>query len=463
MAASVRAEIWRSRIAEWWAGTWRWILMAAGTVCGVYLLLDRGIQNGAVSAAAIGGLVIGVVLTGSKPLAIALMATPALFVSQRAGFGAGDLSVSDVALAAAFGTCLLLGHRPYSAPLRAMLWCNLGYQFATLFTVIVNPFAANTVEWFHAWLLISGALVVGWSLGRAGYARLALNLMLAAALTIAAGTYVTAAIQFGGGDFTEVYPAFPFEMHKNFAGTMMAFVAITLFANPDWAGWSRATRWGGFWTLLLAIGITQSRQALIGLFVALIFVVLRRGVHGRTRYMLLLVLPAAWLITATVIEQIQSQNRFNSLYQRLDWFREVYALWKHSPIFGHGLRYWYTDVTSPFQPPQAELEVAASAGIVGLVGFVAMWVAMFVVLWRVDPRFGTLAIAAIGSRIVQAQFDLFWVAGQVSLPFVIAGICLGAHALASSDRRDGMTRGSRDVVAYDGPNSASLLSRRARH
>ncbi len=30
--------------------------------------------------------------------------------------------------------------------------------------------------------------------------------------------------------------------------------------------------------------------------------------------------------------------------------------------------------------------------------------------------------------LVQAQFDLFWVAAQVSIPFVIAGICLGAMA-----------------------------------
>jgi hypothetical protein len=126
MAASVRAQLWRGRIAQWWAGAWRWFLMALGTAIGVYLLLDRGIQNGAVSAAAIGGLVIGVVLTGSRPMAIALIATPALFVSQRVGFGAGDLSVSDVALAAAFGTCLLLGKRPYSRALRGMLWWSGG-------------------------------------------------------------------------------------------------------------------------------------------------------------------------------------------------------------------------------------------------------------------------------------------------------------------------------------------------
>jgi hypothetical protein len=181
--------------------------------------------------------------------------------------------------------------------------------------------------------------------------------------------------------------------------------------------------------------MTQSRQAIIGLVVAIIFVVLRRGVRGRSRFALLLLIPAVWLITTTVIDQVESQNKFNSFYQRLDWAREVYAFWKQSPIFGHGLRYWYTDVASRFQPPQAELEVAASAGVMGVIGFAAMWIGFFVVLWRVDPRFGTLAIAVIGSRIIQGQFDLFWVAGQVSIPFVIAGICLGAQALDADHRK----------------------------
>ncbi len=67
-----------------------------------------------------------------------------------------------------------------------------------------------------------------------------------------------------------------------------------------------------------------------------------------------------------------------------------------------------------------------------------MWLGIVVVLWRVDPRFGSLALGVVLTRIVQAQFDLFWVAGQTSIPFVIAGICLGAQALAAQDpARDG--------------------------
>ena len=80
--------------------------------------------------------------------------------------------------------------------------------------------------------------------------------------------------------------------------------------------------------------------------------------------------------------------------------------------------------------------MVASAGVVGLSASSSMWVGFFVVLWRVDPRFGTLALACCSAAAsCQAQFDLFWVAGQVSIPFVIAGICLGAQALDRRSRR----------------------------
>jgi hypothetical protein len=181
--------------------------MAAGLFLVVRLLLDSNGSTAVVVAVALAALVVGVVLTTSKPMAIALMATPALFVTQRLGLGGGDISVSDVALAAGFGTAVLLGNRDYSRPLRTLLWANLLYQFATLFTVIVNPHTANTVEWFHAWLLVSGALIFGWALGRGGYARTALLLMVAACFVLAAGTIVAGV--FGHyllGNFDAVYP-----------------------------------------------------------------------------------------------------------------------------------------------------------------------------------------------------------------------------------------------------------------
>lgn len=446
-STTARAFLWRARIADWWAGVWRWVLLALGAGAAVYLVLDNAGSHGLFTAIALVVLVIGAIATYSEPMAMALAAMPLLFVMQRVGFGGTDLSVSDAALAAAFGTALLLGQRPYSRPMRQMLWLNGAYQFATFFTVIVNPQIQNTVEWFHAWMLISGALIVGWSLGRAGLARTALILLVSAACVIAVGTLITAVFEYASGNFGPIYPRWPWSMHKNFAGTSLAFAALILYANPEWARLSG--RWAGiaFWTLLLAIVVTQSRQALVSLLVGIVVVVFRRSVTRRSRAALLLIIPIVWLVVSMVIEQIESQNQHNSLFQRIDWMREVYAFWKHAPVFGHGLRFWYYNPTVPYQPPQAELEVATSAGIVGLIGFVAMWVGILIVLWRIDPAYGTLAFAITLSRIIQAQFDLFWVAVQVSIPFVVAGLCVGALAHRDAERRSSGMLGEQPGLA----------------
>ncbi len=456
-STSMRALRWRERLAEWWANLWRWVLLAAGAAAAAYIVLNQGLENATMTAFAIAGLVIGAVLTSSVPLAIALMAMPALFIVQRVGLGGGDLSVSDFALAAAFGCAVLLGKRPYSRPLRALLWLNLFYQFTTLFTVIVNPYAANTLEWVHAWLLVSGALIVGWALGAVGYARLALSLMVVTACVIASLTVIQGVLQYLAGNFSAVYITWPFEMHKNFIGTALAFMAVVVYVNPDWLRWNRGlTRWV-LLLLVAAILLTQSRQALVGLILAVVVVVIRRRVTGRSRLVLFLLIPAGWLIVTMVADQVASQNQFNSVFQRLNWFREVFHYWRESPVFGHGLRYWYNDGSVPFQPPQAEMEVLASAGVIGLLGFLVMWVGVLVVLWRVDPRFGTIAFAVVLSRIVQGQFDLFWVAAQVSIPFVIAGICLGAM-----DREENTSKDAPDATATRPEASGAPLSRTAK-
>jgi O-antigen ligase len=434
--ASARTHRLRDTLGRWWPAAWRWVLLASGAALSTYLILDRGFRNGVISAVLIGLLVIGAALMPRLPLAIALLATPGFIVVQRVGLGGTDLTVSDVALAAAFGSAVLFGTYPLSRRLKQLLVLNLVYQFATLLTVIINPYPQNTVEWFHAWLLISGALLVGWALGRAGLAHAAFGLLLGAMLVVAVGILVTAVLTFAQGQFVGIAPRWPLPMHKNAAGDLLAIGAVVALVNPRWAGWPDGYARLAFWVLAIAVVLTQSRQAIIGLVVAVLVVTLRRGASRRSRMILLLVVPAIWFVVSMVIDQIETGNRFNSYYVRIEWMQEVFALWKHAPIFGHGLRYWYVHEWALFQPPQAELEVVASAGVVGLASFVVMWVGFIVVLWKVDPRFGTLAVAAVLSRIVQAQFDLFWVAAQVSVPFVVAGICLGAQALSAADGSD---------------------------
>ena len=117
-------------------------------------------------------------LTLADPTVIPLLAMPVLLVVVRVSAGGIALSVSDVVLFVAFWPAVVLGRRPYSPPMRSLLWLTAVYQACTLFTVVANPFTANAVEWFHAWFLTGGALIIGWALGRAGRGAVALTLLL---------------------------------------------------------------------------------------------------------------------------------------------------------------------------------------------------------------------------------------------------------------------------------------------
>ncbi|RPF26398.1 O-antigen ligase family protein [Georgenia muralis] len=408
--------------------------LAVGAIVGVaaalYLLGDQVPNRPEMAlAAAVVVLVLGLTLV--EPVALPLLAMPLLLVGARLGLGGVDLSVSDAALALAFWPAVFLSRRPFSPALRNLLWLSGIYQMSTLFTVLANPYRLNAVEWVHQWLLIGGALVVGWAVGRGGYARQGLALVVISGVVLALLTVVQGMIQVASGDLAPVYPRWPFLMHKNFVGTLLAFVAVVAYVRPTWTGWTKRWSLAAFWLMVVAILLTQSRQALIGLGVTLVVVALRRDPHQkRSKTIILAVAPAMALVGSLVQEQVESGNVHNSVFQRISWIGDTIELWQSVPWFGVGMRYWVAGRGLPFQPPNAELEVLASAGVVGLVGFVVMVIGALVVLWRVDPTFGTLAFAVVLSRVVQSQFDIFWVAAQVSVPFVVAGVCLGAQAFA---------------------------------
>lgn len=407
-------------------------------------------------------------ITAAEPAAIPLLVTPLILVVQRADLGPADLSISDLALAAATVAALVFTTRPFSREMRSLLWFNLLYQVTTIFTVLFNPFTANTVEWFHAWMLVSGALLMGWTIGRAGYAHVALTLLLASSLALAVVTLVHAALQYRRGDFSAVYLTWPYGMHKNFVGTILAFHAAIAFARPGWMRWKAPIATAAFWVLAAGLLVTQSRQGIIGLGVAIFFIAWRVRTFDHRRSMLIAtaMVPALALVATMVRDQIEEDDQFNSWFQRLSWLADTVDFWLTSPWVGHGLRFWYVGGPIAFQPPNAELEVLASSGAVGLAGFLCMWGGVLLVVWRMDPRFGTVAFAVLLSRIVQSQFDLFWVSVQVSVPFLVAGIALGALAHHEAQipwrRGRGLVRGFDDAEEGTSEQPAVAASSRRR-
>ncbi|MCC2316517.1 O-antigen ligase family protein [Cellulomonas chengniuliangii] len=382
----------------------------------------------------VAALVLAVGLTLREPAAVPVVAVPALIVINRVGGEAGGLSVSDLVLFIALWPALLLGARPFTTPLRSLLWGSAVYQALVLFTVVANPYAANATEWFHSWLLVAGALLVGWAAGAAGHGRLALGLYVAAAAVVAVVTCATWLLAAAAGRFDPVYLDQPLMMHKNYLGCVLAFAALIVYARPSWLRWNDAWCMALLGLFVAAVLASQSRQAMIGLALAVAVVSLRPDpARRRSKVVLVVVLAVAVVVVALVRDQIDSGDQHNSANQRLTWFGQSLAIWEQYPVFGAGLRWWYTDrFPERFQPPNAEFEVLSSAGVVGLVGFGILVLVSLVVLWRVDPRFGTLAFAIVLMRFTQGQFDLFWVAAQVSIPFAVAGVCLGAQAHAGA-------------------------------
>jgi len=387
-------------------------------------------------------LVVAVAIT--SPVAIPLIAMPLLVVSQRFGTGPFDMTLSDWMLGLAFWPAALLAPRPFSRELRNLLWANVAYQALTLFTVVANPHVAGVVEWLHAWLLVSGALILGWAVGRSGNARVGTSLFLGACIFLSVLVLVAGGTQWAKGDFGPVYLTWPWPMHKNLLGSLIAVGAVVTYVRPTWLGWSPGLAWGAFWGMTLAIVMTRSEQGLVGLAVGVAVVALRSGVgngQGRSRLILLLAVPALAVIYTVVREEYFSDNPHNSIRQRIDWLGESLGIWGESPVVGHGLRYWtQPDAPGTFQPPNAILEVLASAGVIGLVGFVLLIAVTLVTAWRLDPGIGTVAVGVTVTRLVQSQFDLFWVSISVSVPFVVVGICLGVAAYQEAQGRAGPLR-----------------------
>ena len=143
-------------------------------------------------------------------------------------------------------------------------------------------------------------------------------------------------------------------MHKNFVGTTLAAIAVIAYVHPTWVGWSRRAALTLFWLCAVAILFSQSRQAMLSLGVTLIFIVLRRDPERtRSKVVLAVVPPVVALVALTVKQQIDEGNEFSSVSQRLTWFGDSIDVWSTSPIFGVGLRWWYTG-EFPSAVPAAE-------------------------------------------------------------------------------------------------------------
>jgi hypothetical protein len=245
----------------------------------------------------------------------------------------------------------------------------------------------------------------------------------------------------------------PYGLQKNGLGVLFVVAVLAAHLAPRWIGFTdRSVR---FLKYLCIVGViaTGSRQAMIGLVVAVVTVTIRnrRGLeHGKRSRKSIIMLSSLALIAAvsysSISNEIGSNNNLNSFAVRTASYSQTFQIWHTSLLFGVGERYWYTGhFPGTSQPPNAEIGILATGGLIGLAGFLVLIAGSLWMLWRLPSAIGSLALAVMVAHVVEGQFDIFWVTATGSVPWIILGM-----GFAFSRQRNSRTTINHPKVAVIG-------------
>jgi len=149
---------------------------------------------------------------------------------------------------------------------------------------------------------------------------------------------------------------------------------------------------------------------------------------------------------SSISNEFASDNHLNSFAVRTASYAQTLQIWHTSFLFGVGERYWYTGhFPGTSQPPNAEIGILATGGLIGLAGFLVLIVGSLWMLWRLPSAIGSLALAVMVAHVVEGQFDIFWVTATGSVSWIILGM-----AFALSRQRDSRIRINHPRVAVIG-------------
>jgi O-antigen ligase len=193
---------------------------------------------------------------------------------------------------------------------------------------------------------------------------------------------------------------------------------------------------------LFAIGLTASRGGMLAATVALMIVPLTMTKLSPGKLIVaLLLLTTSGVVAATYIPE-KAMERLATTGTEVEdlslggrfgiWKAGVRALTR-SPITGYGIGSWRVAV-SPWLGPDPQvahnsfLSVAVESGMVGLVLYLTMFMAVFLALMRLpsfDRRFSLVLLAAL----VTAMMPLSW-ENQKSVWFILAALLGLAHSVS---------------------------------
>ncbi len=373
-------------------------------------------------------IIFGIGLYACAPSVLVAIALPASFLVVHIGGGGvgNNFSIADAVLFIASLCALPLMYWGGAVNLKRWMVLVAVYQATTLLSVVNSPNRYDAVEWFHQILMLAGAAIVGWVTAERNRVRMAFRgyVLIAAALSVwAIGLWIARGLH--------TIASLPY-LQKNLLGVLFVIAVLAVHLAPSWVEFPN--RWIRVLKYVCITGVisTGSRQAMFGLVVAVVIVTIRdrrlldrRERDGKSMLMLLALVLITVIAYASVSDQISSHSNTNSLAVRVASYTQTLQIWHTSPIFGVGERFWYTGhFPGSFQPPNAEIGMLATGGVIGTVGFLLLIVGSLRMLWRLPNAMGSFALAVMVAHVVEGQFDNFWVTATGSVPWIILGMAL---------------------------------------
>ena len=397
-------------------------------------------------AAAFIGLGVVLALIARSPIAIAVLVAPSAFNVSRLSIGHG-IALPDVVLLIA--TVL-------SFPALARLSTPRGvtsvrkwfavYLVAMLVIVLIHPSGRSVIEVFHRTLLVDGAVGVGAWIYLGGKARLALRLLVGVAASVGV-IYFIFGVAHGFGSTS----AQPLGLDKNYVGSVLGLSVLVVLAAPGELDLQPTVRYAALAAMGGGLVGSHSRAAMVGLVIGIFVWFFRTHSDYRKRSFIIAAVLAAgfltyasYLVSGQVADKLATQNT-NSVAVRNQTEEATIALWRTSPLVGVGI-YYYTDPAYQemnrwlVAPTNAVVEALAEGGIVLAAGFIIFNVGAVSVLLRYRNPLAVAGLALVADRLAHGMVDIFWTAGDASLPWLIVGMGM---AQASVMGRSG-TGGSED-------------------
>jgi polysaccharide biosynthesis protein PslJ len=395
------------------------LAVVVGTQFGLAYLLTKSQTLGVGSAV----LVAGAIVAARYPSVLWLAALPANYAYWRVGPASLDLSLADVVVLAAIVAAI-----PFvpwrSASLHRFERLFAWYLAIMTVCVMATPTRVGVLELFHRTTMVLGAVLIGSAIGVTGRAGLALKIMF-----FVSGTVALEAIRQTLA--SNLSPAYPFGIHKNGAGALLAFtIVITLTTRTI----TQIPRLVYFLMQVLYLGgllSTQARGAIIALTVAFLVAVVRGDGVSRNPFLVggIAVVTTVALKTFSSLANDPGTDQFSSVNSRVVTYEAATKIWSRNKIFGGGIKFWrdprFNGAVGFGEPHNVVISALAETGVVGLAAFLLFVAAVSWTLAKLKTPIGSAAFLVFVARFVETQFGIFWVANTGSFAWLMVGLAIG--------------------------------------